>query len=178
MTARRISAVPLLAYVVALAIAAGTGCGYHVRSAAGNLPEGIQSLGIPVFENRTYQFKLEQQLTGAVLREFSARSRIPVSSSRTGVDAVLLGELRTISSSPVAFGSDTFGSVFLVTVQLSVRLIRLKDSKTLWENNDFLYRERYQLSLNAKEFFSEENSALDRLSREFAASLVSTVLNR
>jgi hypothetical protein len=178
MNAKRTRAVSLLAFTAASALVAAIGCGYRVRSAAASLPEGIQSLGIPVFENRTYQFRLEQQLTSAVLREFSTRARVPVSSNRTGVDAVLLGELRAISSSPVAFGSDTFGSVFLVTVQLSVKLIRLRDSKIIWENNDFLYRERYQLSPNAKEFFSEENSALDRLSREFAASLVSTVLNR
>jgi hypothetical protein len=166
-------------FACALLVAlASTACGYKVRSAYGSLPVGIQSLGVPTFENLTYQFKFEQQLTGAVLREFSARTRIPVSSNRIGVDAVLLGELRAISSSPVAFGSDTFGSVFLVTVQLAVKLVRVKDSKVLWENDGFLFRERYQLNPNVKDFFSEEGPALDRLSREFAASLVSTVLNR
>ncbi len=153
-------------------------CGYRMRSSAGQLPSGVQSLGIPTFENHTYEFKLEQVMTGAVLKEFSLRTRIPVSSHAAGVDAVLLGEIRSITATPVTFGSDTFASVFLVTVQMGVKLVRLKDSKVLWENNDYLYRERYQLNSNLKNFFSEESPALDRMSREFAASLVSAVLNR
>lgn len=154
------------------------GCGYRVKSSAGALPAGIRSLGIPTFENRTYQFKLEQQLTGAVLKEFALRTRVPVSSNRSGVDAVLIGEIKNISSSPVTFGSDSFGSAFLVTVQIGVKLVRVKDSKVLWENPDYLYRERYQLSRDVKNFFSEEGPALERLSRDFAASLASVVLNR
>jgi len=59
-----------------------------------------------------------------------------------------------------------------------VKLVRGKDSAVLWQNPDFLFRERYVLNGNVTEFFSEENPALDRLSREFAASLVSTMLNR
>jgi hypothetical protein len=170
--------VGVLFYAVAASTVMAAGCGYRVRSAVGNLPSGIQSLGVPTFENRTYEYKVEQQITGAVLKEFSLRTRIRVSSRKTGVDAVLLGEIRNISSSPVTFGSDTFGSAFLVTVQVSVKLVRLKDSAVLWENSDFLFRERYQLNSKVSDFFNEEGPALDRLSREFAASLVSTVLNR
>jgi hypothetical protein len=154
------------------------GCGYRVRSAAGQLPAGVESLGIPTFENRTYEFKLEQVMTSAVLKEFSLRTRIPINSRDVGVDAVLKGEIRGFSATPVTFGTDTFASVFLVTVQMGVKLIRVKDSKVLWENNDFLYRERYQLNSDLKNFFSEESPAFDRMSREFAASLVSAVLNR
>jgi hypothetical protein len=154
------------------------GCGYRVHSSVGKMPASVGSLGIPTFENRTNQYKLEQQISSAVLKEFSVRTRIPVSSAKTGVDAVLLGEIRNASSSPVAFGSDTFGTAFLVTVQMSIKLVRVKDSAVLWEKPDFLFRERYQLNPNATDFFSEEGPALERLAREFAASLASTVLNR
>jgi hypothetical protein len=164
--------------LICVAVSGTSSCGYRVHSSLGNLPSGIQSLGIPTFENRTYEFKLEQVITGAVLKEFSLRTRIPVNSHSTGVDAVLFGEIRSINATPVTFGSDTFASVFLVTVQMGVKLVRAKDSKILWENNDFSFRERYQLNSNLKDFFSEESPALDRLSREFAASLVSAVINR
>ena len=161
-----------------IAMGGTAGCGYKVRSSAGNLPSGIQSLGIPTFENRTYEFKLEQVITEAVLKEFSLRTKIPVNSHKTGVDAVLLGEIRAINATPVAFGANTFANVFLVTVNVEVKLVRVKDSKVLWENKDFSFHERYQLNPNLEVFFSEESPALDRLSREFAASLVSAVLNR
>jgi hypothetical protein len=152
-------------------------CGYKVRSSVQGLPAGIQSLGVPTFRNMTPQYKLEQQISGAVIKEFTTRTRVPVKSGRSGVQAVLLGELNNISSSPVTFGTDSFASAFLVTVHMSVKLVRTSDSKVLWQNNDFLYRERYVLNSKLGDFFSEENPALDRLAREFASSLVSTILN-
>ncbi len=152
-------------------------CGYQVRSSVGNMPAGIKSLGIPTFRNTTNEYKVEQQITSAVLKEFTARTRIPVNSQSAGVDAILLGEVTNVSSTPVTFGTNTFASAFLVTVQLSVKLVRTSDSKVLWQNGDFIFRERYVLNSQLKDFFSEENPALDRLSREFASSLVSTVLS-
>jgi len=171
-------AVRTILFLACLAGVGTAGCGYKVHGSAGNLPSGIQSLGIPTFENHTYEFKLEQVITGAVLKEFSLRTKVPVNSHKSGVDAVLLGEIRIINATPVTFGTDTFASVFLVTVEMGVKLVRVKDSKVLWEKPDFSFRERYQLNSDVKNFFSEESPALDRRSREFAASLVSAVLNR
>jgi hypothetical protein len=158
-------------------------CGYHVRSSIGKMPSGIQSLGIPTFQNLTTQYRIEQIISGAVLKEFAARTRIPVNSNSTGVDSVLLGDIRNISSTPVTFGtqpagSQTFGSAFLITVHISVKLKRLSDSAIVWQNDDFLFRQRYSLNANIKDFFSEENPALDRLARDFAESLASTILTR
>jgi hypothetical protein len=56
--------------------------------------------------------------------------------------------------------------------------VRLKDSSVLWQNDDFLFRERYVLNSSVRDFFSEENPALERLARDFAASLASTILER
>jgi hypothetical protein len=158
-------------------------CGYHAHSAVAKLPFGIESLGIPTFRNLTSQYKIEQQITSAVLKEFTLRTRATVNSSNTDVDSVLLGEIRSVSSVPVTFGtqtvgSQTFGSAFLVTVQLSVKLMRLSDSTILWQNSDFLYIERYVLNADVRDFFSEENPALERLAKNLAASLASTIFDR
>ena len=155
---------------------AGAGCGYRIQSSSGSLPEGIRSIGVPTFRNLSPQFKLEQRVTAALMRELSLRTRVPVLPAAMGVEAVLEGEILNYSSSPVTFGTNTFGSAFLVTVQMSVKLVRLRDSAVLLENNGFLFRERYMLNSKVTEFFSEDNPALDRLSRDFAASLVSTLL--
>jgi hypothetical protein len=161
----------------------GSACGYRVRSSVGRLPSGVQSLGIPTFRNLTNQYRIEQLISGAVLREFSLRTRALVNSSNSGVDSVLLGEIRGVSSVPVTFGtqtigSQTFGSAYLVTVQISAKLIRMKDSAIIWQNDNFLYRERYVLNASVSDFFSEENPALERLARDFASSLASTILDR
>ncbi|MBP1602108.1 MAG: hypothetical protein H6Q06_2259, partial [Acidobacteria bacterium] len=45
-------------------------------------------------------------------------------------------------------------------------------------NPNFLFTERYVLTSKVTDYFSQEGPALDRLSRDFAASLASTVLSR
>ena len=158
-------------------------CGYRVRGSGGKMPNGIESLGIPTFRNLTSQYRIEQIITSAVLKEFSLRTRIPVNSSSAGVDSVLMGEIVSINSTPVAFGtqkvdSRTYGTTFMISVKISAKLVRLKDSAVLWQNDNFLFRESYVLNENVRDFFSEENPALERLALHFAASLAGTVLER
>ena len=153
-------------------------CGYRLAGSARKLPGGVQSIAIPTFKNQTRQFKIEQQFTAAVLKEFTLRTNVPVSSSESGAEAVLQGEIRYLNASPVSFGSDAFASAFLVTVQIAVRLVRVKDGSIIWENPDFIYRGQYVLNSKVTEFFSEENAAVDRMARGFAASLASTILTR
>jgi hypothetical protein len=155
-----------------------TACGYKVQSSVRSLPAGINSLGIPTFNNSTSQYRIEQRVTGAVLKEFSERTRVPVNSQKSGVDAVLLGDIRLISSSPVTYAADAYGSAFVVTVQVAVKLVRTSDSSVLWENPGFLFTERYVLTNKVTNYFPEEGPGLDRLSHDFAASLASTILSR
>jgi signal-transduction protein with cAMP-binding, CBS, and nucleotidyltransferase domain len=153
-------------------------CGYRATPSIRKLPENVQSLGIPIFKNLTQQFRIEQMITSAVLKEFSVRTRAAVKPNSSGVDVVLLGEINSIGSSPIAFDTeDSFGTAFLVTVQISAKLVRLKDSSIIWENPNYLFRERYVLNSEVSNFFSEENPALERLAKEFAGALTSTILN-
>lgn len=158
-------------------------CGYKIRSAVAEFPAGIESVGIPTFVNSTSQYKIEQLITAAVLNEFRIRTRAPVNSSRENVDSILLGEIRDVSSVPVAFGTQeidnrTFGSAFLVTVRVSVRWVRARDNAVLWHNDNFVLSERYVLNSNVQDFFSEENPALQRLAGDFAGRLAGSILDR
>lgn len=153
-------------------------CGYHIAGSVRNLPGGVHSIGIPTFKNDTREYKLEQQITAAVLKEFTLRTRVPVSSRSEGVDAVLEGEIHALNSSPVTFGADGFASEFLVTVAISARLVRVKDGAVIWENPGFSFRATYVLNTKVTRFFSEENAAVDRLARDLAASLASSILTR
>lgn len=154
------------------------GCGYRLRSAVVPLPGGLQSLAIPTFTNETQAYKLEQKITRAVVSEFMNRTRARITSVPGDAEAVLYGEIRSLSSNPVTFGQDTFGSAFLVTVLASAKLVRRSDGKVLWENADLLFRERYVLNPRVTEFFSEQNPALERLARDLAGALAAAILGQ
>ena len=46
----------------------------------------------------------------------------------------------------------------------------------MYENNDMVFRDEYQISSDVQSFFEEQDPALERMSHDFAAQLVSNVL--
>jgi hypothetical protein len=48
--------------------------------------------------------------------------------------------------------------------------------KVLYENQGYTFRDQYQVSQELSTFFEEDSPALQRLSRDFARTLVSNIL--
>jgi hypothetical protein len=48
--------------------------------------------------------------------------------------------------------------------------------KILYDNPSYVFREQYQVSRELSSFFEEDSPALERLSRSFARTLVSNIL--
>ncbi len=63
----------------------------------------------------------------------------------------------------------------LVVVGMRVSLTD-KQGKVLYQNPSYIFREQYQVSRELSSFFEEDSPALQRLSREFARTLVSNIL--
>ncbi len=78
-------------------------CGYHVSGTASRLPPGLKTIDVSAFDNRTNQYRIEQRMTQAVVREFLERTRYRIVSTEDSADAVLRGEITTLESSPVVF---------------------------------------------------------------------------
>jgi outer membrane lipopolysaccharide assembly protein LptE/RlpB len=166
----------LLAAPLALAMVAA-GCGYHVAGRGAMLPKTWHTLSIPVFANHTLRYRLGQRFTQAVVREFEARTSYRIVPDPRHADAVLHGDMTSIEAVPVLFDSTTGrATTMLVTVHLKVRLEDRTTKKISYRNDDFVFRDEYELSTNPKSFFEEENPALDRMARDLAARLVSDVL--
>jgi hypothetical protein len=152
-----------------------TSCGYHLSGKAVGVPSSIDSIAIPIFVNHSVKYRLEQRLTAAVVDEFLAKTKYRITSEPALAQALLSGEVAEFSSTPVIFAGGA-GSTFLVTVRMRVELRDLKTRKILFENRNFVFREEFEISRQSVDFFPEEGPALDRLSREFSRSLVSTIL--
>jgi outer membrane lipopolysaccharide assembly protein LptE/RlpB len=155
-----------------------TGCGYHTSSSAKvNLPSGINTVAIPIFTNKTQSYRAEEVLTQAVVREFTSRSPYKVVTQDDGsADAVLRGTVNTVSTYPLTYDSQTGRqSSAIVQINMSMKLVD-KHGKTLFENPDYMFREQYQVSREVTSFFDESPAAIDRLSRDFAHTLVAEIL--
>ena len=152
-----------------------TGCGYRLAGKATAIPANIDSVAIPIFNNKTTKYRLEQRLTSAVVDEFIARTRYRIVPDASQAKALLTGEVTEFTSTPVIFAGGA-GATFLVTVRMRVSLKDTTTRKLLFENNNFYFREEFEISRGSKEFFPEEGPAMDRLAREFSRTLVSSIL--
>ncbi|HKW89510.1 MAG TPA: LptE family protein [Candidatus Acidoferrales bacterium] len=152
-------------------------CGYHVAGRASRLPSGWRTVAVPAFVNRTPTYRIEQRVTNAVVSEFLARTKYRLVPSASGADAVLNGEITDIQATPLLFDAATgHVTTMLVTMKLKVSLVDAQLNKPVYANDNFIFRDEYQVSGDVNRFFQEENPALDRMSRDFARDLVSTLL--
>jgi hypothetical protein len=98
------------------------------------------------------------------------------SDANEAADATLSGTILTTSSSPLTYDSRTGrAESILVVVSMKVSLVD-REGKILFQNPSYVFREQYQVSQELSSFFEEDSPALGRLSRDFAQTLVSNVL--
>jgi outer membrane lipopolysaccharide assembly protein LptE/RlpB len=163
--------------LAALALVTLAGCGYSASTRSTRLPRDTKSIAVPAFVNQTQTYSVEQTLTAAVVREFVTRTNYQIlSSADESADLTLRGVVTGTQLSPVTYDSQTGrASSVLVTVNMRVTLTDRKGT-VLFENPNYLFREQYQVSREISSFFEEESPAVERLSRDFARSLVSTIL--
>lgn len=156
-----------------------TGCGYHIAGHTNTLPSTIKTIAVPPFDNHTTNYRVEDRLTNAVVHEFLARTSYHIVANPDAADAVLRGEVDTIGNNPEVFDpASGRATTILVTVTMKVRLEDRETGNVLYRNDNFVFREPYEISTDVKSFFEEESPALDRLSRDFAARVVADVLEQ
>lgn len=169
--------VPLASASLALA-----GCGYSLAGRGSFLPDYMRVIGVPMFGNRTPYSPLEQVLTEKVRVEFQSRGRYQVQPTDTGVDAVVRGDVTSVAAAPVGFNQSQQASRYRFTITVSVSLADVRQQKVLWENPALNFSDEYELASaasfagGAAGFIDQERAAVDRLSSDFARSVVSAIL--
>lgn len=170
----------IAALAVVSAIGFG-GCGYSLAGRGSFLPAYIRAIGVPLFTNSTQVFQVEQRVTERVRTELIGRGRYTVQPAATGVDAVLSGEITSITLTPAAFTAEQQASRYVLTLVARVEFKDLKTGKVLWSNPAMPFREEFDVTTanaatDPNAFFGQDVNALDRLATEFARTLVSAIL--
>ena len=94
--------------LVGLALLAVSGCGYHTLGSAAHMPDTVHTLAVPIFQNKTQFYHTEVPMTQAVVREFTDRTRLSVTSdSGDGADATVKGSIISESVQPLTYRTET-----------------------------------------------------------------------
>lgn len=155
----------------------GTGCGYHVSGKSDLLPKSVQSIAIPAFTNITARYKLPERMAGALTREFISRTRYHISADVNTADAVLRGSVLRYDSFVTTFDPVTNrGSSVQLVVTLKLTLVERVSGKVLFDRPAMEVRERYEIATDQRAYLEESDAAVDRMSRDLARTVVSSVL--
>ncbi len=154
-----------------------SGCGYHIAGKADTIPDEIRTIAVPAFQNGTTEFKIEQYITQAVIREFLSRTRYQVVNREENADATLQGSVTGFLAFPQNFDPITNRATTVTTItRLQVNLVDRRSGASLYQNPNLEYRERYEVSSDPTVYFEERQAALQRSSEAMARTLVSAVL--
>jgi hypothetical protein len=144
------------------------------------LPQNIKTVAVPAFqfEVEGARYRVESRFTEAVTKEIIKRGRgLKVQGSRENADAVVEGTIRNFNFSGVLLDREGRARVYEVTVVAAVTIRDLKQNKVLYDNQNFIFRDSFEFSEDPRSFFNEEDPAVERISRAFAESVVSTIIN-
>ena len=156
-------------------------CGYSLAGRGSFLPAYIRTIGVPTFANRTTVFNLETLLTQKVRAEFIGRGKYQILPESTGVDATLIGEVTSVMIAPASFTANQLASRYAITMTARIELRDLRENKVLWENPGVMFRQEHEATsglgvTDPVAFFQQDTNALERMSTEFARTIVSSIL--
>jgi hypothetical protein len=169
-----------LALALVLGAFALPSCGYALVGRGTVVDPSIKRIGVPMFRDSTGKPTLDQKITQKVIEELLKRGRFDVVHDRTGVDALVDGEIVKYEISPVGFsgssGGGTQASRYAVTVTARVRYAKLGAPDPIWSSDAFSFRDEYDVGAEGASVLDREDQAVERLATSFARSLVAAML--
>jgi len=171
----------VLCSLYVLSVLSVSGCGYALAGRGSFLPDYIRTIGIPTFVNRTPVFNLETMLTQKVRSEFIGRGKYQILPDPSGIDALLTGEVTSVTITPSSFNTQQLASRYTIIMTAHIELRDMKANKVLWESASVSFRQEYDATsgksaIDPAAFFQQDTNALERMSGEFARTIVSSIL--
>ena len=142
------------------------------------LPTHIKTVAVPAFQNDALRYKIESRFTDAVIDELIHRGRgLRVQGEREGADAVIEGVIKSFNFGGVLLDDKGRARIFEVTIVAAVTVRDQTENRVLYDNQNFVFRGEYEFANDPRNFFNEEDPAVLRMARNFAESIVSTLIN-
>lgn len=170
---------PILGAAAILMLTLGLpACGYHTAGQADLVPKTVHTIAIPAFTNKTTRYKLTDRLPQAIGHEFIARTKYQVVNDPAQADAVLQGSVINYVAYPILFDQKSGrASGLQVNVTMTVSLVERATGKVIFSRPSYEMHQRYEISITSSSaYFEESDEALNRLSRDVARDLVSSIL--
>jgi hypothetical protein len=144
-------------------------CGFHVASRSSGSP--CKKIAIPVFENRTYKFGVEENITNAVISEFLSRYKVEVVSMNSA-DAILYGSVVGYSEiNPVSFDINENVMYYRLILTVDVVVKDVNKGTQLLSLKGLAVNVDYKVTNDVGMIESSEHNALIRAAQEMGEKI-------
>jgi hypothetical protein len=151
-----------------LALLCLSACGYGFSSRANS---HIESIAIPIFENKTLERGIEQEVADGIADAFLADKKLRVVDVKDA-DSVLLGTIERYERTPYSFDAQQNVREYKVELTLHVTYEDRKRNKIVWEETAMRPWGTYSVSASLPNGIEEERTARDRAVEKAAQDIL------
>lgn len=114
-------------------------CGY---TASSSLPGHIKSIAIPVFKNETLEYRIEEEISNAVIDKFVADNRLRVVGERAA-SSVLLGTVTGYQRRVFSYSAGEVAQEYEVTLKVAIEFKDASSGRIIWKDESLVSSARY-----------------------------------
>jgi len=111
----------------------GMSCGYYSFSGS-TLPSHIQTVAVPMFENKTSEFGVREDMTDALIIKFTQDNTLKVLDRRSA-DSIVMGTIVNIREQAGAYTAQEQVNEIRVYVSVQAKFEDIKKRKVIWEES-------------------------------------------
>jgi len=138
------------------------------------MPGGVESLAIPVFENRTAKPDIESDLTAAFVTEFVTSVKVEDTAGHA-----MYGVIKSYGLRPVSFTKSDINQEYRLTVELALTIVDKSSGRIIWRKENITDYEDFTVNINdVSETTESEKAALRKLARDTARLVKERMLER
>jgi outer membrane lipopolysaccharide assembly protein LptE/RlpB len=146
-------------WVVLAAGVVASGCGYRFTG-GGNLPAGVERVFMVIFDNRTSEIGVENDLAASLANTFSTLGpRNVLVSDRENADAELSGTISSVEIYTVSRRTETVSAERRVVITVSANLIST-DGRNLWRSDALSVSQAYRVAGENQETEADKRAAI------------------
>jgi len=119
------------------------GCGY--TASPGLLPPHLKTIAIPVFENETGEYTLEQEITDAVVQDFVRDNHLRITDERTA-DCVIKGKVMSYRNGVFGISQAAVAEEYRVTIVVSVSFKDQVKNREIWHDDQLTKWSNYYVT--------------------------------
>ncbi len=162
--------------IVLLVFALGA-CGYRLQGRSAQLPGGVRSVVIELFDNQTFEPFLENSVTRAVISRFARHAELEIVEQPARTEALLRGRITGYRNFALSYDQNDRIAEYRSEMTVEADLLRLETGEVLWRGS-VVWHEDYNVSEDKVLQEDRKRAAILEISERLADELFSRMIDQ